>query len=463
MVSLKSQSNKQRFWRGWIAGFVFFLCILLWLLTLWDWAGLFIVFGYVALCAALGATWGAWALACGALLKKKPLLLLVAGPSLWVLLEFLRSSTQLGFAWGVLGYALTPQLTLAQLAAWTGVWGLSFLVVLVNVGLFLAWQTRNIRYVLWVGLLLIGIGLWGAWHRQGVDLAAAKATSVTVALVQPNISQRKKSDPSLLDSLRDRYQALLTNIDASVDLVILPESILPTLILNDSATFDMLTNVAKNNDAAVLFGAFTAQQNKLFNSTLLLDPEGAIKGQYDKIQLVPFSTEYFPLIDELKALGLADWLAGLPLGALSRGSGFQPLEWGKFKIGTPICFESSFGWIGRNLVNNGANVLVIVTNDAWFKRSIELEQHFSMATLRAIETGRSVVQVANTGTSGVILPTGKRLLRLPEHQALVDTAKIPLLETKTFYLLWGDWFAALMLVNLLVCSIYLRFNRQEHT
>jgi len=428
------------FRHGWWAGFVYFLLILPWLWTLWDWAGAFIVLGYMALCALMALSWGAWAAGCSWLTARRPARLLLAAPALWTALEFLRGAGPFGFTWGDLGYALYRQGSILQLASWTGVWGLSFLIVFVNAGLLVAWKRRKLRVVLLVGLVLLGVVGWGNWQRGEGRRRMVDAPTRRIALVQPNIPQREKSDPRMLDSLRERVRSLLDGIDQNVDLVVLPESILPTLILEDSATLEMLSRFAQDHRAAVLFGSFTAEDDGLFNSAVLLTSEGEVIGQYDKVQLVPFSTEYFPLINVLKRAGLDRWLGPLSLGSLSRGAGFGTLAWGEITLGAPICFESAFGRISRAFVRRGANLIVTITNDAWFKDSMELEQHFAMGIVRAVETGRAFVQVANTGLSGAVNPVGEVLLKVPPHQATVAYVDVPLLQGQTGYVRLGDWF-----------------------
>jgi len=436
------------FGRGWLAGFTYFLLILPWLWTLWDWAGPLILAGYVVLCALMGLGWGAWSWGCARTGGRAPLL--VVAPALWVLLEFARGLGPLGFTWGTLGAALHAHPHLLQLAALTGVGGVSALVVWVNAAALLAWRRRRLRFAVLALLPLIAALGWGAWHARALEGELARAPELRLALVQPNIPQREKTDPTRLESLQARYAELLASVTRPVDLVVLSESILPTLVLDDADALGLLSSFARERETAVLFGTFAGEGSELYNAAVLLDPSGAVAGRYDKVQLVPFSTEYFPLIEELKALGLDRWLAGLPLGSLTAGRAFQPLEWEAGRIGTPICFESSFGRVGRAFVRAGAQALIAITNDAWFKRSPELEQHFAMGAVRAAETRRAFVQVANTGITGAYLPTGAPLGRAAPLAARVHYERIPLLDGETLYVRWGDWFAGAAALALVV-------------
>ncbi len=451
LLARVSTARQGAFRQGWLAGFAFYLLVLTWLWTLWDWAGPLIAIGYVALCALLGVSWGVWAWGCARAARWAGSAgLLTVAPALWVVLEYGHSLGPLGFTWGALGTALHAHPSLLQLASLTGVWGLSALILWVNAAALLAWRRRRWRFALAALLPLVLLLGWGAWHVRGVERGLQDAPQLRLALVQPNVPQREKTDPGLLEPLRARYVDLLETVADPVDLVVLSESILPTFVLDDPDTLGLLSSFARERDTAVLFGTFAGEGSELYNAAVLLDPSGAVAGRYDKVQLVPFSTEYFPLIEELKALGLDRWLAGLPLGSLTAGDAFRPLEWGAGRVGTPICFESSFGRVSRAFVRAGAQALITITNDAWFKGSPELEQHFAMGAVRAAETGRAFVQVANTGITGAYLPTGAPLGRAAPLAARVHYERIPLLDRETLYVRWGDWFAGAAALALIV-------------
>lgn len=443
---------------GWWSGFIFNLLILHWLLALWDWATGFIVAAYVLLSALMALQWAVWAAFFRWLRTKSPALLMLGLPSLWVVLEYARGSGPFGFQWGVLGYDLYQYQHLVQLAAWTGVLGLSFLVQWVNAALYIVLQHRQWPIAFLVACTVLAVGLMGNWHRQAVRERMELAPRLELALIQPNIPQLEKSNPARLDSMMERYEALLTAVGQPVDVIVLPESILPTLVLDDDVVREKLLAHVHGADTAMLLGTFTRRagdvlNDDVFNSAVLLSQHGSVLGIYDKVQLVPFSTESFPGIEWLNRLGLQRWLGPLSLGALTAGASFSPLQLNTVLIGTPICFESTFPGIGRAFVRSGAQLLVALTNDAWFKRSIELQQHFAMGTLRAVETGRAFVQVANTGTTGVSLPDGSVPVKDSAHQASTIITSVPLMQSDTPFVIFGDWFVGSALVLLVgVCA-----------
>lgn len=434
----KTRPWRRRFALGWVAGFAYYLLILPWMVALWDWAGWSIVLAYGALCAGLALMWGAWAAVAGVSLARHPLIWLLGTSGVWASLEALKSAGTFGFSWGNLGHALIPAGPLLQVASWTGEGGLTFLVVFVNAGVFLSWRFKRARFVLTAVAVVMALAVGGALQLNGLSSQIQQADSIWLALVQPNIAQRVKSDPENLASLRDTYLNLLSQIQGKVDLIVLPESILPTFLLDDLQTTTLLFDQISPRGDEALIGSFTRSEASLYNTALLFDGNGRHQSSYDKVQLVPFSTEYFPFKKALQALFPA--LTSLPLGMLSRGHGYTPLTTHRAVIGTPICFESSFGFISRAFVLQGAQMLVSITNDAWFKRSVELDQHWSMGILRAVETGRAFVQVANTGVSAAALPTGDTLVRLVSHEQATGVVEAPLLEHRTLYVAWGEWF-----------------------
>lgn len=447
--ALERRTLGARLGLGWLGGTVYFSLILTWLWTLWDWAGPFIVLGYLALSALMGASWGLWAWALGWLAQDRPWRALLVGPACWVVLEYLRGSGPLGFTWGTPALALHGRLLPLQWAAWTGPWGLSAGILFVNVSLFLALRRRWRFAVLALAALAL---IWTAGALRLRQVERVRAPTLEVALIQPNIPQREKTDPSRLEALWARYRQLLARVPAAAGLVVLPESILPTFVLEDEPILSFLQGWSAQRRVPLLWGTFAREDGKIYNAAALLEADGTLAGRYDKVQLVPFSTEYFPFLEQLRALGLGRLLAGLPLGSLTPGRTFAPLQAGELTLGTPICFETAFPGIGRAFARQGVDLLLAITNDAWFKRSRALAQHAAFGALRAVESGRSFVQVANTGLSVAFSATGRRLIRLPAHEAQVATVAVPLVRLETLYVRGGVWFVLLSFLLVLACG-----------
>jgi apolipoprotein N-acyltransferase len=439
--ALHSSSLRQGFWLGWLCGFLFFALIFYWIYALYDWAGLFTLVGHLGLAGLLGLSWGIFGLI-SVFTQKYLRGQWLAVPAVWVLLEYLRSLTKFGFTWGYLSDALYQYPEMLHIASLTGTWGLSFLIVLSN---FLLYRAMRECRVLW-GVLAVGLlGLNWSWGAYQLNVSASPGRTVRIAIIHSNVDQRARSDPSQLQSLQNLYFSQLDRISAStVDLVILPESILPAYLLRQEDVKTLYTKAANRLHAPLIVGTIDYRDGKLFNTAALISADGRVADLYDKVQLVPFSTEYFPLIDLVRSTGVENLIGPLPLGALTAGQAFRPLKSTLGQLATPICFESIFSQIGRAFVRNGAQALLVITNDAWFKGSRALEQHFAKAVFRAVETGRYTVQAANGGISGVIDPQGRIRSLTRSQKELILQEQIVLQDHATLYVQLGDWVVYLL-------------------
>jgi len=455
--ALDGRAPKEAFKLGLLAGAAFFALLLHWLYTLWDWASFAIVPGYILLVGYLSLYWGAFG-ALFAFMSRRlpPVALVFVVPALWVSLEFARSLTRFGFPWGQAADAIYQQLPFVQISSLTGIWGVSFLVVLVNAGLALGFARR-------------------AWHPPAIALGLAALTLIwgslqlaqppeghklKVAILQPNIPQSIRGDPRRLEEFLDIYLKLLAEAEVELEggpsLVVLPESILPVGVLDDPEVLEEFSGWASRNSTPLILGTYRYSSEQVFNSTVAISSWGGVLDTYDKVHLVPFSTEYFPAIGLLKRLGLLKRVSiAARLGLLSRGGGFEPLSTELGPLATPICFESIFPHISREFVRKGAQIIITITNDAWFKGSWALPQHFAKGVFRAVENGRYFIQAANTGISGIIDPRGRIIAKtqIEERTALYGSAK--LLYDQTFYARFGDWLPLVSLFYLLGLSLRL--------
>ncbi len=445
--ALEGSTLRQGFRRGYLCGFSFFALLLYWVYALFEWAGAFIIFGHLGLAGLLALWWGLFGAAYVAMQGYRKYLW-IAVPALWVLLEYLRSLTRFGFTWGFLSDALWQHPELIQIASATGTWGLSALILLVNFLLYRALRERRLLYgILAMGLIALDWG-WGAYQ---LARSLPEGRPARVAIVHSNVPQQARSDPGQLQALQTLYLSQLDQLSPeSVDLVLLPESIVPAYLLRQEELLQPYQEQARRLRASLIVGTIDYRDGKLFNTAALLAPDGTVSDFYDKVQLVPFSTEYFPMIGLLRRLGVENLIGPLPLGALTPGDGFRPLGLPQgVKIATPICFESIFSQISRAFVSNGAQAILIITNDAWFKGSKALEQHFAKAIFRAVETGRFTLQAANGGISGVIDPSGRVLQATRSQEAQVLQETILLQDRATLYVRLGDWVVYLLGIVLL--------------
>jgi len=435
---------------GWIAGVFHGLTLLYWITYVINRYGnlplpvsliiCFLLVAYLAFFPALFCAGLSW-------LRQRDLPWLFVAPFLWVSLELGKSRLLTGFPWENLGYSQYRWLSLIQLADIAGVFGISFVLVLSNVLLFtLIYNNRlqssvALRFfssLLFIGLILSVIG-YGQWRL--VKLETLESSSFEIALVQGNIAQDTKWEPAFQQTTVEKYIRLSKKVrKQDPDLMVWPETATPFYFLADRKNTENLLQKMKDIDSPLLFGspAFrkTEGQVKLYNRAYLINSDSMVIGFYDKIHLVPFG-EYVPW---KKLLFFVDKLVQAA-GDFASGEQAVVLNLAPAKVGVLICYEAIFPELSRNLVNAGANLLVNITNDAWFGRSSAPYQHLSMAVLRSVENRVPMARCANTGISGFIDMRGRILqtTNLFEEAYLVGTLNLGV--GKTFYTQHGDWFA----------------------
>ncbi len=459
-------SLKRDFSLGFVAGLFYWGTLLYWIFALYEWAGLLILPGYLLLIGYLSLYWGAFG-ALYSLLRRwlSTIGMLFAAPALWIGLEFIKAQGTLGFSWGDLAYALYRRPELIQAASVAGVWGISFAVVLVNrllaIGVPRALRTRHWRpaatYTASASLVL-GL-LWGA---NALLPVGPHDSNVRVAVVQSEVSQRQKGDPSYVGGVLAGYQRLLSGIDREVDFVILPESItLAGFPLQQRGLLEPFTQFAREHRAYVLLGLVDYRDGRYYNSAALIAPNGEVVGVYDKVHLVPFG-EYIPLRGLLERLRLLGWIEEAVPGDFTPGKSFSPIDSGLGKIASPISFESIFPQIGRAFTRNGAQLLAAVTNEAWYKGSFALPQHFAMGVFRAVENRRFFIQSSNAGLSGIISPRGQIIALSAKLKPAVIYGAVSLRDEMTLYSRYGDWPVYLAALYLVACAaVGLRLARLQ--
>ena len=477
----QGQTLRRAFSLGWIAGMGFYLCTLYWIV---DTIGLYsniphiIAVGPLLLmCAILSAYTGVFAVGLCVCHKSRPhnsgWLLLIFGPMLWVALEWVRSFFFIGFPWASLGYSQYNFINLIQFVEYTGVYGLSALVIFGNAVLFVAFsrQSRG-RLVLVLLLILTGLWGWGNWRRS--QLAALPPVhTLHVGIAQGNIAQDQKWDPDYQEVTLARYEQLTRQItEQAVDLVIWPEAAVPFFFQSDVTYRGRLLDLAQDTNTPILFGspAFQADDTDLtlFNRAYLLSPDTTILGYYDKIILTPFG-EYIPFQDSVLFFldklveGIGDFAPGTTPTVFSLPLKRQPAPHPDDKaghvdafetFGVLVCYEGVFPDLARRFVHNGARLLINVTNDAWFGETSAPYQHLAMEAMRAVENRVPLVRSANTGISAIVDIDGQIQAQtaLLETTFVVDQITWP--HVTSFYTRYGDWFVTLCVVGTLVMLGY---------
>ena len=395
-------------------------------------------------------------------------------PALWVGLDWLRSVLFTGFPWMDLGYALYKVPMAIQIADLLGHHGVTYVIVFINTLLFLLARTRPsgrrlLLLLVPACLLIAGAALYSLQRFAEVNQAstAVATPKFNIGVVQGNIDQSVKWSPSQQTTTVATYLSLSESLMASGPpaLIVWPETALPFYPLNND-NMGPLRKLVEGRGLALLTGAPWYEvldrktQNVLFfNSALLLQPDGEFHGKYYKSHLVPFG-EYVPLKQFLPFIAPLVEAAG----NFSTGTIEQPLAWKDARAGILICFESVFPEISRQWVKAGANLLINLTNDAWYGKSSAPYHSLAMAVLRAVETRRSLVRSANTGVSAFISPTGTIELQSEIFVPFAAARAVTLMQGETFWVRYGHLFApACLAIGLLgSCLAIVRRRQKTH-
>ena len=363
-------------------------------------------------------------------------------PCIWVATEYLRGWVGGGFPWVLLGASQVTALPVAQMASVTGVYGLSLLVALVGTAAAVVVLTtrRAHRFgVAAVATALVLITVSGVFRIARSELARSGQV-LRVGLVQGNVPQDQKWDPAYRDVILRRYLELSRQaIDGGAGMVIWPEASTPFFLDVEAAMARPIRELAAASRTPFLIGTddFEATPgdapDRIYNSAVLVGPDGVSRQRYHKMLLVPFG-EYVPLKD------LLFFVSPLVEAVSDFTAGTDPVVFdvdGR-RVSVSICYESVYPGLSRRFVAGGSQLLATITNDAWFGRSSAAWQHFDQGTLRAIEQGRYVVRAANTGISGAVDPYGRVLHRTALFEPAVFTVDVRLLDHRTIYGYIGD-------------------------
>ncbi len=337
-----------------------------------------------------------------------------------------------GFAWGrlALSQATSP---FTELVSWVGVPGLSFLVAAVSA---LGVQLARERAVPWgkvtgAGAVLLVLGSVPVW-------APAPSGVARVLAVQGNGPAGYFSARQPGDLLQAQVQATWAAGQADADLVVWPENAMDEDPFRSSRAAAMLDTVSRELGAPVVFGAITERQGRFYNSSVLWQAGRAATDVYDKKHPVPFG-EYVP--DRWFWEPLAPDLIGLIQREYQPGSRDGVFQVEDFRVGTAICFDVTDDRVMRELVDGGAELLLVQSNNADFGRTDESVQQEAVARLRAVESGRTVVNISTVGVSSVIAADGSTVAALPAHRAGAMAVEVPLGSGLSPAIRWGDTLA----------------------
>jgi apolipoprotein N-acyltransferase len=377
------------------------------------------------------------------------------GASAWVAHEWMREWLFGGFGWNPLGVALHRDLAMIQIAEITGTPGLSWLVAFANLmGVIIVRRivgelgpnfSRRIRWEFSLTMALIAL-VFAFGIRHLLHPEPVQTVPLRVVAVQPNIPQTDKfdreADKRVMEQIGQLTKLAILGQPAP-QLVVWPESAVPAGMFASEENFHFVMDIAQQGNFSLLLGSvdFDPAKREDYNTALLLTGHGTGQQSYRKIHLVPFG-EYLPLRPVF-----GRFLGELVPGDFTPGREYTLLHLPDppAELGALVCFEDTLGDLTRHFVQNGAQMLVNITNDGWFAKTPAAEQHIANAMFRAVENRRPLIRCTNTGVTAEVLPTGQVDIWLPPFQQgfVAREVQVPVHARVTFYTRYGNWLSIL--------------------
>lgn len=458
-------SPLKAFLLGWLTGSVFFYASCYWLTySMIHYGGLPTVLAYLLLIpvalvvgifpaisflllALAIRKWGHWAV--------------LLAPIFWTAFEWIRLVVT-GQLWNALGYSQAYHWMLIRPATWGGVYAVSFLIVAVNAALVLVVMKRTLATL---AAAFVIAALVPVIIKASSPLTTTTAPAyLNVVALQPNVPMTLVKTTAETDELLERHLLLSTNA-----LQQLPDYGLPRLVIWPESPMNftygwnrefqgVVADFTRKNHTSLLLNSLeAAPANGSYNSALLINEDGRLISQYDKIRLMPFG-EYVPL---------PHWLPGASLitgivGDFTPGTNYTLMPVGNHRAGVFICIEAAYPWIARRMTSEGAEVLINISNDGYLGPTAVMRQHLANAIFRAVENGRPVLRVTNSGLSALIGSDGFVQQHTEGFQADVRNWSVSESSTsKTFYTRHGDLFVQICAVITFVIFIALLFSRRS--
>jgi apolipoprotein N-acyltransferase len=378
------------------------------------------IISYLALSLYLTIFWMAFIISTHFIPKKIELLLT---PLSWIFfVEFLRNIGPLAGPWMNLSLTQSEYIRIIQLAS-IEVHAISFMVIFFNLILYRFFIERNTVFLKYFVLILCSILFFGNYHVNSQNNRSIEK-SVNVSIGQPSIFPDEKWNPNLrLRNLAVMDSLLAKSLEDNADIIIWPEVAVTSFLANNP--YDRVRYQDKLSGTYLITGIPERKNidgiNQNFNSSIILKPDGSFD-TYQKIFLVPFA-EYVPFF--------RNWITKMnqfdDIGSFYPGSEYKTFNIDDFKASILICYDSSSPQIVEKMVDNGAEIIFIITNDSYVGQFMPY-QHFQLARLRAVEQRVPIIQSANTGISGIILPSGKIIYRSKLNERIVFTMEVPLYE-----------------------------------
>ena len=440
---------------GWAMGTVFFYVSCYWLTySMIHYGGLPTVLAYLLLIPAavvIGIFPGIFASLMALAFQKWGHLAVLLAPIFWPALEWTRLGVT-GQLWNAIGYSQAYHHMVITPANWGGVYAVSFIILVINAAIALL-ILRRTPWTITVSVLTAFFVLCTIVISANPPVTRhydSDSPALTIVALQPNVPMKAVKSIEETKELLQRHLSMSTAALQSLPytgradstLVVWPESPMNFTYGSDRTFQELVANFTQENRTSLLFNSLErAPADGAYNSALLINQSGRLISQYDKIRLMPFG-EYVPL---------PQWLPGASLitgivGEFTPGSNYTLMPVGGYRTGVFICIESAYPWIARRMTNEGADVLINISNDGYLGPTAVMRQHLANAIFRAVENGRPVVRVTNTGISALIDEKGEVQEQTGGFQADVRVWRFAPTGTRTIYTRYGDLFVQICAV-----------------
>jgi len=441
-------SPRRSFFLGWLTGAVFFYGSCYWLTySMIHYGGISRWTAYLLLAPApifVGLFPGVFALVLARAIRAWGTRALFFAPFVWSALEWGRLGLT-GQLWNAIGYSQAYQPILIQPARWGGVYAIGFLIVSISAAVAFLFIKRNPRSLLVTGLVLLSVALVMVASQSSPTNSTSQTMEAVVVALQPNVPMDIVKSSEEMQVLIGRHVSMsetalkhLPN-DGTPRLVVWPESPMNFAYGNDSQLRELLVRFATTNQTAVLFNSQEAAPNDgIYNSAIMVNQQGRLIAQYDKIRLMPFG-EYVPLPRWMPGASMV----GTIVGDFTPGTKYTLMKVGDIRAGVFICIESAYPSIARSFTQDGADVLINISNDGYLGPTAVMRQHLANVVFRAVENGRPILRVTNSGITAYITPQGEVKDATEGFQPAVRIWRIGRNENaSTFYSRRGDLFVA---------------------
>jgi apolipoprotein N-acyltransferase len=431
---------------GLMAGSFFYAVLLYWIPAVpMHYGGLSLGFSiliYILLVLLLAFFWGFFAMTASFCSKHMRKLTFLVIPLLWVSLEFITAHLFTGFPWGLLGASQYKNIPFLQLASITGVYGLSFVMVLFQSLIVFAAISKKKPIVLSLSLLMVL-----AFHLSGflaLKEAAPSEETFTAALIQGNTSSSTDFSAQPFEKTYEMFQNHIhlshMAYENGAELIVWPELSVPLCFSCQFQPYidfsEQLARFSQETGCTLLMGtseiAYALDGPLFYNAAVCLGPDRSLSHYY-KQHLVPFG-EYTPYKKVFSFISKFTHA----IGELTPGRQHSLHEFKNIPFGSPICYEIIFPSLVRKFSKMGAEFLVTITNDGWYGTSAAPNQHFSLAVLRAVENRKYLLRSATTGISGAVDPYGRIIAKSELHKQTFINIEITPNRSLTFYSKYGD-------------------------